>query len=247
VPPLSSFFLMLLEHYGLQLQHLSPHSITLVAIFVHFCEMFVGVRLSVRLFRRFHVLRPLNKQPPHLNGYYFQHQTKGPSMYIIALSPGRWEHWMEDWVLVQIDTHEQLTLPTTPRVDWEHDPGLLPVFNPMLGRIRILAEGGLTSMMVMHDYVSKRITPLQERTRPVWLYTGVNDVTRLERGDGSMLGEEALTLVMGKLSPNSFSHDFVTPPASCQPLCMDQAARTLWLVVMPSMDDVGITPVQRGD
>jgi hypothetical protein len=47
---LSSFFLMLLEHYGLQLQHLSPHSITLVAIFSHFCEMFVGVRLSVRLF-----------------------------------------------------------------------------------------------------------------------------------------------------------------------------------------------------
>jgi hypothetical protein len=26
MPPLSSFFLMLLEHYGLQLQHLSPQS-----------------------------------------------------------------------------------------------------------------------------------------------------------------------------------------------------------------------------
>jgi hypothetical protein len=47
---LSSFFLVLLEHYGLQLQHLSPHSITLVVIFTHFCEMFVGVRSSVRLF-----------------------------------------------------------------------------------------------------------------------------------------------------------------------------------------------------
>jgi hypothetical protein len=46
----SSFFLVLLEHYGLQLQHLSSHSITLVAIFAHFCEMFVGVRPSVRLF-----------------------------------------------------------------------------------------------------------------------------------------------------------------------------------------------------
>jgi hypothetical protein len=37
VPPLSSFFLMLLECYGLQLQHLSPNSIALVAIFVHLC------------------------------------------------------------------------------------------------------------------------------------------------------------------------------------------------------------------
>jgi hypothetical protein len=50
VPLPSSFFLTLLEYYGLQLQHLSPNSITLVAIFIHLCEMFVGVRPSVRLF-----------------------------------------------------------------------------------------------------------------------------------------------------------------------------------------------------
>jgi hypothetical protein len=73
VPPLSSFFLMMLEHYGFQLQHLSPHSISLVAIFAHFCKMFMGVRPSVRLFQRFHVLRPVNRQPPRLGGYYFQH------------------------------------------------------------------------------------------------------------------------------------------------------------------------------
>jgi hypothetical protein len=69
VSPLSSF-LVLLEHYRPQVQHLSPHSITLVAIFAHFCEMFVRVRPSVRLFR-FHVLRPVNKQPPRLDAYYF--------------------------------------------------------------------------------------------------------------------------------------------------------------------------------
>jgi hypothetical protein len=52
---------MLLEHYGLQLYHLSPHSITLVAIFTHFCEMFMGVWLSVRLFWWFHMLHPVNR------------------------------------------------------------------------------------------------------------------------------------------------------------------------------------------
>jgi hypothetical protein len=102
-------------------------------------------------------------------------------------------------------------------------------------------------MMVLHDYVLKRIAPLQERTRPTWLYTRVNDVTRLEHGDESALSKEALALVMGKLSPNPSSHDFVTPPASCQPLCMDQATRSLLLVVMPSMDDVGIAPIYWGD
>jgi hypothetical protein len=104
-------------------------------------------------------------------------------------------------VLVQADAHERLTLPTAAlmalRVDWEQDPGLEPVYNPVLGRIRILTESGLTSMILLHDYVSKRIAPLQEHTRPALLYTRVNDVTRLERGDRSTLSEEALALVMG--------------------------------------------------
>jgi hypothetical protein len=126
---------------------------------------------------------------------------------------------------VQADAHERLKLPTAapkaPRIDWEQDPSLEPAYNPMLGRIWILAKSGLTSMMVLHDYMLKHITPLQERTRPTWLYTGVNDVTWLERGDGFALSEEALALMMGKLSPDPSSHDFVTPPTSCQPLYMD--------------------------
>jgi hypothetical protein len=112
VLPLSSFFLVLLEHYGLLLQHLSPHCIMLVAIFVHFCEMFVGVQPLVRLFRHFYVLHPTNKQSPHLSGYYFQHWTNGHSRYITAISPCRWERWREDWVLVQANAHERLMLST---------------------------------------------------------------------------------------------------------------------------------------
>jgi hypothetical protein len=104
-------------------------------------------------------------------------------------------------VLVQADAHERLTLPTAAlmalRVDWEQDPGLEPVYNPVLGRIRILAESRFTSMISLYDYVSRRIAPLQEHTRPALLYTRVNDVTRLERSDGSALSEEALALVMG--------------------------------------------------
>ena len=40
--PISSFFLLLLEDFDVQLQHLMPHSILLTSIFVHICEMFVG-------------------------------------------------------------------------------------------------------------------------------------------------------------------------------------------------------------
>jgi hypothetical protein len=52
----SSFLFILLEPYGLQLQHLSLHSITLVAIFVHLYEMYVCVWLSMCLFWSFHML-----------------------------------------------------------------------------------------------------------------------------------------------------------------------------------------------
>jgi hypothetical protein len=76
VPPLSSF-LMLLEYYGLQLQHLSRNSIALVVIFVHLCEMYVGVRPSVRLFRRFFVLKVVSTHPLLITGHYFQRRTPG--------------------------------------------------------------------------------------------------------------------------------------------------------------------------
>jgi hypothetical protein len=91
VPSLSSFFLTLLEYYGLQLQHLSPNFIALVAIFVHLCEMYVGVRSSVRLFRRFFVLKAASTRPPLISGHYFQRRTPGHARYIAPVSPGSWE------------------------------------------------------------------------------------------------------------------------------------------------------------
>ena len=54
--PISSFFLLLLEDFCLQLQHLTPHSILLTSIFVHLCEMFVGLWPYVILFCHFFVL-----------------------------------------------------------------------------------------------------------------------------------------------------------------------------------------------
>jgi hypothetical protein len=69
--PILPFFLLLLEELGLQLQHLRPHSILQVAIFVHLCEMFVGVAPCTSLFRHFFVLVKSGKAKDHLGAYYF--------------------------------------------------------------------------------------------------------------------------------------------------------------------------------
>jgi hypothetical protein len=75
----------------------------------------------------------------------------------------------------------------------------------------------------------------------------VNDATRLERGVRLNLSDGVLASMLGKLSLDPTSHDFVTPLAPCQPLCLDQAVRTMLLVSMPSMDDIDISTIQRGD
>jgi hypothetical protein len=69
--PMSPFFLLLWEELGLQLQHLTPHSILQAAIFAHLCEMFVGVAPCTSHFRHFFVLVKSGKAKDHLGAHYF--------------------------------------------------------------------------------------------------------------------------------------------------------------------------------
>jgi hypothetical protein len=69
--PISLFFLLLLDEFGLQLQHLTPHSILQAAIFVHLYGMFVGVAPCTSIFHHFFVLVKSGKARDHLSAYYF--------------------------------------------------------------------------------------------------------------------------------------------------------------------------------
>jgi hypothetical protein len=89
---ISPFFLLRLEEFGLQLQHLTPHSILQAAIFIHLCKMFVGVALCTSLFRHFFVLVKSGKARDHLGGYYFQTRPNLAVAYISTFSGVRWEN-----------------------------------------------------------------------------------------------------------------------------------------------------------
>jgi hypothetical protein len=135
-----------------------------VAIFVHLYEMFMGVRPSVRLFRCFFVLKAASPRPPLIGGHYFQCRTPGHAQYIAPVSPGRSERRREDWALVQADVHDRLTLPigspTLDHTEWGKDPDLELGFDPVLDQIQYLVENGPTSLMLLHDFLSKRLAPL---------------------------------------------------------------------------------------
>jgi hypothetical protein len=167
--PISLFFLLLLEEFGLQLQHLTPHSILQVAIFVHLCEMFMGVAACTSLFRQFFMLVRSGKGKDHLGAYYFQTRSDPTVAYIVTLGGARWENWRNDWVIASAEANDRLAMPNDgPGLDWKQwraKPSLAPEFEPVLDRIKELAGGGLTSMHVVGDFLKRRVMPLQGRPR----------------------------------------------------------------------------------
>jgi hypothetical protein len=97
---------------------------------------------------------------------------------------------------VQVDAHDRLELPvdasTLDHTEWVTDPGLESGFDPVLDRIQYPAENGLTSLTVLHDFMSRCLAPLQDQPSPIRMYTKVNDIMRLDRGPGSSLDEVLL-------------------------------------------------------
>jgi hypothetical protein len=116
----------------------------------------------------------------------------------------------------------------------------------VLERIQYLAENGLTSLMVLHDFLSKCLAPLQDWShRPIWMYTRVNDIMRLDHGPGSSLDVALLVTSLKALTTDQFSAELVVPAAVCELICANQAVRTTLLATMPTLDDVDIAPMQR--
>jgi hypothetical protein len=222
-----------------------------MAIFIHFCEMFIYVWPSVSLFQLFHVLRWSRQGSNLIDTHYFQLWAKGSIAYITPISPGKWDRWREDWVIVRANVHDRLVLPTefstAKRSDWEEALKLHRAYGPMIERIKLLMSHGLTVMMVLHDFLTRCIAPLQDRAHPTWMYTGKGETTWLERDSDSDLAPDVLGALLGRLSPDPCSVNFITPSVICAPMCSDQAAWTRLPRELPTLDDIGITARQKGD
>jgi hypothetical protein len=85
--------------------------------------------------------------------------------YISAFSSTKWEDWPDDGVIAMTDANDRLELlmegPHSDRSYWKARPSLPVELNPVLDRVKTLARGGLTSMMVLGDFLRHRIAPLQ--------------------------------------------------------------------------------------
>jgi hypothetical protein len=173
--PISPFFLLMLEEFGRHLQHLMPHSVLQKAIFVHLCQMFIGVAPCTSLFRYFFMLVKSQKTRDHIGAYYFQTRPDPAVVYIPTFGGARWENWRNDWVIASAEANNCLVLPSDgPALDrkqWRTKPSLSLEFLPVLDRIKGLATGGLTLMLVVGDLLKRRIAPLQRRSRLCYWFT----------------------------------------------------------------------------
>jgi hypothetical protein len=248
--PISPFFVLLLEEFGLQLQHLTPHSILQAAIFVHLCEMFVEVAPCTSLFRHFFVLVKSRKARDHLGAYYFQTRPDSAVAYISTFGGARWENWRGDWVIVSAEANNRLVLPSNgPALDrkhWRTKPSLSPELLPVLDRIKTLATGGLTSMHVVGDLLKRRVMPLQRRSRLCCWFTGPNDIGRIQRGPGTDLSREELELLVKGITGESFVPESLILPQDTSALCDDPGLRTAVLAMLSTLDESGVAVRQTG-
>jgi hypothetical protein len=248
--PISPFFLLLLEEFGLQLQHLTPHSILQVAIFVHFCEMFVGVAACTSLFRQFFVLVRSGKGKDHLGAYYFQSRSYLTVTYIASLGGARWENRRSDWVIASTEDSDRLNLPSDgpslERKQWRVKPCLGLEFGPVLDRIRELAVGGLTSMHVLGDFLKRRVMPLQGRPRLSCWFTGPSDIGRIQRGPGTDLTWEELEILVRGITGEAFIPESLMLPQWISPLYDNPGLWSVVLARLPTLDESGVAVRQTG-
>nr|ABA99480.1 retrotransposon protein, putative, unclassified [Oryza sativa Japonica Group] len=222
VPPFSSFFMDVLEFYNLQMAHLTPNAVMTLAIFAHLCEMFIGVRPSLRLFRWFFTAQPVSP-PSVVSGCYFQPQGPVLSRYIPCVLRKKWDDWKSDWFYTPLADEARLRLPSQPPAQassWRAPVDLGDGYDAVLDRLAGLRSQMLTGAMVYGDYLRRRIAPLQRRARGAWEYTGSEDYMRTHQGGRwDWVPEDFKMVVQRVLNLSSVEASLI--PQGVLPLCSD--------------------------
>nr|ABF93932.1 retrotransposon protein, putative, unclassified [Oryza sativa Japonica Group] len=222
VPPFSIFFMDILEFYDLQMAHLTPNAIMTLAIFAHLCEMFIGVRPSLRLFRWFFTVQPVSP-PTVVSGCYFQPRGQVLNRYIPCVLRKKWDDWKSDWFYTPLADEARLQLPSQPPAQassWRAAVDLGDGYDAVLDRLAGLRSQGLTGAMVFGDYLRRQIAPLQRRARGAWEYTGPEDYMRTHQGRKWDWDPEDFRMVVQRVL-NLSSVEASLIPQGVLPLCCD--------------------------
>nr|CAE05073.2 OSJNBa0094P09.12 [Oryza sativa Japonica Group] len=233
VPPFSSFFMDVLEFYDLQMAHLTPNAVMTLAIFAHLCEMFIGVRPSLQLFRWFFTVQSVSP-PSVVGGCYFQPRGPVLNRYIPCVLRKKWDDWKSDWFYTPLANEARLRLPSQPPAQvssWRAPVDLGEDYDAVLDRLAGLRSQGLTGAMVYGDYLRRRIAPLQRCARSAWEYTGSEDYMRTHQGARWDWAPEDFKIVVQRVL-NLSSVEASRIPQEILPLCSDPDRASILTIMM---------------
>jgi hypothetical protein len=185
--PISPFFRGLLDFYELNLTHLNPNSIPQVAIFIHLCEAFLGILPHFGLWKYLYHYRPGMTGGQHLlvGGTSLELHRGRKVEYLDIPFNDSIKGWRLEWFIVENHCNslppQSGRQPDVRTPSWVESPTFLEVAEAkvLLAEICLLKDGGLTTEDVVADFVFKNIQPLKDRIYPAYLYSGVNDSTRI--------------------------------------------------------------------
>jgi hypothetical protein len=169
--PASDFFKGLMGYYGIEYLNLNPNGIFHTAVFIHFCEAFLGIKPHWILFPKFFWVKPQPSasNPRVVGGAGIQMQEDTAEQYLSYKLIDSNQDWKAKWFYIT-NHHPGLPKPSGKqpkhRPWWNTEPTMqegiqLP---ELLARIKALREARLRAEHVAFSFMKHRVQPLMART-----------------------------------------------------------------------------------
>jgi hypothetical protein len=178
------FFQGLVFYYKLELVHLVPNSITVVLMFIHLCEVYLGISPHFLLWRHLFCVKPIGKRASVVGAVMFFLRLGLKSEWIDTDLPDNTAGWRSDWFYIADQ------LPTLPRrtrykpmkiLEW--DLGLTSHeaddVKEVLALVEDLKKKGVTGGSVARSFCRRLIQPIKDRVHQAYEYWGQSDPTRV--------------------------------------------------------------------
>ncbi|KAF8731348.1 hypothetical protein HU200_016404 [Digitaria exilis] len=180
----SDFLVSVLAHYGIEWFHLTPNSITVLSIFAHLCEAYLGVPPMVEMFAHFHMLDYSNNgETATVGAVNFQLRDNVKRNYPEYYLKASQSVWTCRWFYAKLPLSCRLAfkgnaLKELDDWNWKEVLLLSPEQEKQVHQIRQLSIQGLTAVDIVRHYLKHQISPLRQRSHLAGNYIGPADPTR---------------------------------------------------------------------
>jgi hypothetical protein len=178
--PMGDFLHGLLHFYRIELVHLAPNSITIIATFIHLCEAYLGIAPRFHLWCHFFELKKTGKGVVVGSVSFMLLRNMKPEYIDLALSNNT-TGWKQGWFYLDNPTpalRERTGQIPVVGMEWTNQLAMLDTqeLKPLLDDLEQLKVEGLTGAAVAISFCRCLIQPLLDRAHPAFEYWGQSDL-----------------------------------------------------------------------